>query len=140
MRMVAEHITKPESAVSMLGRVLKPGGRVVVYTVHKWSPISMVSTIVPFGLHHHVKRVFWNTEERDTFPTAYKMNTRSELMKLFHRAGFREESFAYLDDCRASANFKWLNRIELSMWKALRAVNLHYPEVCMLAVYQKFDR
>src|SRR5262245_41440777 len=89
LRMVAEHITEPQAALAALARLVRPGGVVVVYTINRWSPVPLVTRMVPFRLHHGIKRVFWGTEEKDTFPVAYRMNTRSELAAVFHRAGFR---------------------------------------------------
>jgi len=137
LRMVAEHITDPERAVAALTRLVRLGGCVVVYTVFKWSPVTLVSAASPLGLHQAVKRAIWGTEEKDTFPTTYRMNTRSALARLFGSAGFTEESFQYLDDCRTFSKWKWLNTLELLTWKALRWVGLHYPEVCLLGVYRK---
>ena len=36
LRMVAEHITDPEAALSALARLAAPGSKVVVYTVNLW--------------------------------------------------------------------------------------------------------
>jgi 2-polyprenyl-3-methyl-5-hydroxy-6-metoxy-1,4-benzoquinol methylase len=137
LRMVAEHIGNPAATVAALASFCKPGGRVVIYTVYKWSPVTVVSAAVPFQLHHVVKKVIWNTEEKDTFPTEYKMNTRRDLKRIFETAGFAEEQFSYLDDCRSLARWKITNSLELSVWKALHAVGLHYPEVCLLGTYRK---
>jgi 2-polyprenyl-3-methyl-5-hydroxy-6-metoxy-1,4-benzoquinol methylase len=137
LRMVAEHIANPDSAAAALSRLCKPGGKVVIYTVYKWSPVTIISAAAPFQLHHKVKKVIWQTEEKDTFPTEYRMNTRQALRKLFARAGFGEFTFAYLDDCRSLARWKWTNFLELSFWKVLNFLGLHYPEVCLLGLYQK---
>lgn len=137
MRMVAEHITDPEAAVCALAGVVAPGGRVVVYTVSKWSPAALVAAVTPIGFHHFVKRFLWRTEERDTFPTAYRMNTRASLSGVFARHGFREEHYLLVADCRTTNRFRWLNRIELGLERSLRAVSLPYPESCILAVYRK---
>src|SRR5205823_1700311 len=67
LRMVAEHITEPAAAVAALARLTRPGGKVVVYTVARWSPAALAARVIPFGLHHAIKRVLWRTEERDTF-------------------------------------------------------------------------
>jgi SAM-dependent methyltransferase len=137
LRMVAEHVTDPEATAGALARLTGAGGVVVVYTVNRWSPASVVSRVVPFGLHHPVKRWLWGTEEKDTFPVAYRMNTRGSLRRLFEHHGFREANFAYLDDCRSLGRFKPLLFLELSAWRALRAVGLRYPENCLLGVYEK---
>jgi 2-polyprenyl-3-methyl-5-hydroxy-6-metoxy-1,4-benzoquinol methylase len=137
LRMVAEHIGNPAGAVAALSRLCRPGGRVVIYTVYKWSPVTIVSSAAPFQLHHIVKKLIWNTEEKDTFPTEYRMNTRSDLNRVLEAAGFQEEQFSYLDDCRSFARWKITNLLELSAWKVLHALGLHYPEVCLLGVYRK---
>jgi SAM-dependent methyltransferase len=137
LRMVAEHITDPGRAAASLARLVRPGGKVVVYTVNKWSPVSVAAWVTPFWLHHPVKRLLWGTEERDTFPVSYKMNTRKHLLRLFERHGFRECSFLYLDDCRTFYRSKVLNLVELTLWRSLKAAGLKYPENCLLAVYEK---
>lgn len=137
LRMVAEHLTDPDAAVASLQRLVVPGGRVVVYTVYKWSPIPLLTRITPFGLHHPIKRLVWGTEEKDTFPVANRMNTRGDLREVFGRHGFREAWFRYADDCRTFAGWRATQWIELACWRVLRAVGLHYPEVCLLGVYER---
>jgi 2-polyprenyl-3-methyl-5-hydroxy-6-metoxy-1,4-benzoquinol methylase len=89
MRMVAEHIENPPAVLSRLRSMLKPAGRLVIYTPHKWAPMSVLANAVPFALHNPLKRVLWATEARDTFPTQYKMNTRAELQEHAEGAGLR---------------------------------------------------
>ncbi len=137
LRMVAEHIRNPKAVVGVLSRLVAPGGRVVIYTVPKWSPVSLVAAATPIAVHHVVKRWIWRTSEKDTFPTTYRMNTRGVLKRLFAETGLLEESFCYLDDCRTFQRWKISNFIELCVWKALRTIRLHYPETCILAVYKR---
>jgi SAM-dependent methyltransferase len=137
LRMVAEHLTDPQATVESLARLTRPGGKVILFTVFKWSPTAVLARLVPFHLHHGVKRLLWQTEERDTFPVAYRMNTRSCLDRLFAGAGFQECYFAYLPDCRLFAQFRILHRLELSLWRLLETVGLPYPECCLLAVYER---
>ena len=137
LRMVAEHITDPVRVVSNLARLTESGGRVVVYTIFRWSPVPVVTHIVPFRFHHWIKKTLWGTEERDTFPTVYRMNTRGALARYFGAAGFEESTFSYLDDCRTFGGFRILNFIELCTQKALRSIGLHYPEMCILGVYRR---
>lgn len=137
LRMVAEHITRPQRAVEALARLTAPGGYVVIYTINLWSPLSWLSWLVPFRFHHPLKRFFWGTEEKDTFPVAYKMNTRRRLARIFAAAGFREHAFGYLSDCRSLARFRSLFRLELNIWRTLNALGWVYPENCLLGVYQR---
>ena len=137
LRMVAEHVVDPDAACAALARLCRPGGRVIIYTVDKWSPVSLVAAITPMSFHHWAKSRLWGGEEKDTFPTAYRMNTRQRLAALFQKAGMREESFRYLGDTRTTAAFRWLNALELWAWRALRSVRLDYPERCLLGIYAK---
>jgi SAM-dependent methyltransferase len=136
LQMVAEHITHPESAVRSISRLVKSGGLVVVYTINRWSPLSIISWIVPFRFHHAFKRHVWGTEEKDTFPVAYMMNTRTRLARVLGREGFKEVHFSYLSDCRIFYRYRLLHLLELSLWRLLKALRLGYPENCLLGVYE----
>ena len=136
MRMVAEHVTDPQSVIKTLRHVTQPGSMVVVYTIYQWSPIPILTRMVPFKLHHPIKRLIWRTEARDTFPVAYKMNSHSTLRKLFVDQGFTEDYFTYLDDCRTLFRFHALHYMELLLQRCFKACGIHYPEVCLLGVYR----
>jgi Methyltransferase domain len=137
LRMVAEHITDPHGAVAALARLSAPRALVVIYTVSKWSPAAVLAALTPLAFHHKAKKFLWHTDESDTFPTEYRMNSRRALRDLFHFHGFREESFDRMDDCRSFARFYSLQLMELSTWKLLRTLGLRYPDSCILATYRK---
>ena len=137
LRMVAEHVERPEAAVGALGRLVRPGGKVVVYTVDRWAPLSIASRLVPFRFHHLFKHAVWKTEDRDTFPVVYRMNTRRRLARLFEAGGFREVDFRHLADCRVFGGYRALGLLELSLWKACEAAGIGYPESCLLGLYER---
>ncbi len=139
MRMVAEHVADPIRLASTLSHCTDEGGQVVVYTVNKYSPVPMITSLVPFVLHQPLKWLLWRSKKKDTFPTFFRMNTRVRLREIFEGAGFTEAFFAYLDDCRTTSRFKPLQWIELTAWRILRRVGLRYPENCLLGVYRKSD-
>jgi len=136
-RMVVEHVEHPEAFVGKLGEVVLPGGQAVIYTVSRWSPITILSGATPMAVHHWAKHLLWRAKEEDTFPVQYLMNTRSRLDALFAQAGFRPTEFHRLDDCRTLARWRIGLTAELVVRSALRAVGLGYPEACLLGVYQK---
>ncbi|MBX3607593.1 MAG: class I SAM-dependent methyltransferase [Piscinibacter sp.] len=137
LRMVAEHIVNPTAAIGRVASLLKPGGHAVIYTPYKWAPMSIIATAVPFKLHNPMKRLIWDSEARDTFPTAYKLNTHKDLLRHTGEAGLREVLYTELDDCRTLAAFRWLNTLELRLQRALSRWSLRYPERCLLGVYQR---
>jgi len=137
IRMVVEHVENPSEFVASLSRAVKPGGIVVVLTVNLWSPVTFVSRLVPFRLHHAVKKLFWGGFEEDTFPAHYRMNTRLQLAGLFEQAGFVERDFRKVGDLSVFGKFRVLNYVELLLWRALDAVGVSYPENCLIGVYQR---
>ena len=80
LRMVAEHFIDPEQVVKSLSQFTKPGGKVVVYTINRWSAVSIITWLTPFKLHHPIKTLLWESEEKDTFPVTFRMNTRGALV------------------------------------------------------------
>lgn len=138
LRMVAEHIQEPKKAIESLSRLIKPGGRVVIYTPNRYSPVSIAAAIIPYSLHHTITSLLWQTKEEDVFPTFYRMNTRKRLRALFLQSGFKEVSFVYLDNCNTFQRFHWSCFLELTFRSILRVVGFHYPENNLLGVYEKF--
>ncbi len=137
MRMVVEHVVRPQDFVGRLAQLVRPKGKAVVYTVNRWAPVTLISANTPMWFHHAAKKILWRSREEDTFPVVYGMNTRSRLGELFAAAGFREVYFQYLDDCRTLARWKFTLAAELALWKALHSTGLHYPETCLLGVYER---
>ena len=137
LRMVAEHIAEPKLLVRALSRLIKPRGHVVLYTPHRWSPVSIAASLIPNQWHHHVTRFLWNVDERDVFPTYYRMNTRRCLRRLFRDGGFDEVCFAYLANCSSFERFRVTYFLELCAWRSLRAIGLRYPECNLLGIYKR---
>jgi len=139
LRMVAEHIEDPEASVAKLSELTRDGVRVVIYTPSKWAPVSLIAAATPMWFHHAAKRALQGIAPEDVFPTVYKMNTRKALNRIFGSHGFVEESFLYLNDCRALAAWRVTSLLELSCERVLRSIGLPYPENCLLGVYRKND-
>ena len=137
IRMVVEHVANPEKFTARLGELVRPGGKAVVMTVNRWAPVTLISASTPMWFHHFAKSILWKAKEEDTFPVVYKMNTRGRLRGLFEHAGFREVHFQHMDDCRVLARWKATQQAELMAWKLLSSVGLHYPETCLLGVYER---
>ena len=81
---VLEHVTDPERFASELSRVLRPGGVFIARTISRSSVLAAAARVVPND--HHAKaleRLQPGREARDVFRTAYKMNTRRDLTRLF---------------------------------------------------------
>jgi SAM-dependent methyltransferase len=95
-RSVFEHLTEPEKVYAELARVLKPGGRIVFLTANMWDYGTQVARLVPNGYHAKVVKHVEGRPEEDTFPTAYKTNTRKAVARLAAGSGLQIEAFEYL--------------------------------------------
>lgn len=82
--MVVEHIENPRDVCSELLRVLRPGGYICIRTPNKWSYVALAATLVPNRLHSKaLESVQPNRQEKDVFPTFYRMNSTRSLRDLF---------------------------------------------------------
>ncbi len=95
-RSVFEHIQDPASVYREFARILKPGGAVIFLTANMWDYGTLVARLVPNRFHAAIVKSVEGRGEEDTFPTAYKTNTRSEVERLAANAGLKVESFDYL--------------------------------------------
>lgn len=95
-RSVFEHLVDPESVYREFARVLKPGGRVIFLTANMWDYATLIAKMVPNRLHARIVRMAEGRAEEDTFPTAYRTNTRSAVHRLAAGSGFQVEEFRYL--------------------------------------------
>ena len=95
-RSVFEHLTDPDSVYREFARVLRPGGRVVFLTANMWDYGTLFARLVPNRFHGYIVKVVEGREEEDTFPTAYKTNTRADVNRLAVAAGLKVEGFDYL--------------------------------------------
>ncbi len=137
LQMVAEHIREPMPVIKALARLVKTGGRVVVYTPSRWSPACIAASLIPFWLHKPITCIVWGLEAEDTFPTFYRMNSRNCLRKLFAEGGFDEIAFARLEHCTTIRRFRVPCCLELCLWRILRKLRLRYPVAELLGVYER---
>lgn len=95
-RSVFEHLTDPEPVYGEFARILRPGGAVVFLTPNMWDYGSLAARLIPNNFHGKVVKYVEGRDEEDTFPIAYKTNSKCQIKKLAYSAGFSIESFEYL--------------------------------------------
>ena len=95
-RSVFEHLTDPESVYREFQRLLRPGGVVIFLTANMWDYGTLVARLVPNRFHAGIVKHVEGRAEEDTFPTAYKTNTRSDVTRLAHGAGLALRQIEYL--------------------------------------------
>jgi SAM-dependent methyltransferase len=79
-----EHVADPETVASELLRIVRPRGFICARTPNGHGYLRIAASLVPNQLHAKVLgRVQPGREEKDIFPTVYKMNTVAQIQKLF---------------------------------------------------------
>ena len=79
-----EHVEKPAEIAAELLRILRPGGYVCARTTNRYGYIKLAASLVPNKLHTKVlESVQPDRKPEDVFPTVYKMNSVSQIRRLF---------------------------------------------------------
>src|SRR5437868_6899740 len=87
-RMVIEHLKRPETVFAEFHRVLKPGGRLAIFTPNLLHYFGAAAKMTPHWFHRWFNGRIRGFREQDTFPTRYRANTKHRLNKQLHRSGF----------------------------------------------------
>lgn len=95
-RSVMEHVTDPDRAYAEISRALKPGGHFIFLTANVYDYASLAAMLIPNRFHARIVRLTEGRAEEDTFPTAYKCNSRRKIRQLCERHGFAITDFSYL--------------------------------------------
>lgn len=81
-RAVLEHVEHPERVFAEVGRVLRPGGHFVFMTPNYYDIVSLASAAIPNRWHGKIVKRLTGRDERDTYPTYYRANTRRDIARL----------------------------------------------------------
>jgi len=137
-RSVFEHLKTPDAAFVEIGRVLKPGGRLVFLTPNKYDYVSLLARVVPFSLHAVILRSLEGRKEEDAFPVYYRANSRSRIAALAARAGLAVERLDYVNHYPYLLTFSpFLCRMGIAYDEFIRKHRgLHWLQAWLLGVLQ----
>jgi len=93
---VLEHVQDPEFVFQEIMRVLKIGGIFMSKTPNKWHYMPLIARITPHWFHKFYNELR-GRKLIDTFPTTYKCNSRSAVVKLAKKNGFNITALLFLE-------------------------------------------
>jgi SAM-dependent methyltransferase len=93
---VVEHLEHPERGFAEWRRVLRPGGRLVLLTSNRASPLMAAADRLPQRARLLIKRRGAGAVERDVYPTRYLANTPERLAAVAAAAGFEPVAVEYV--------------------------------------------
>ena len=85
---VVEHITDPDLLGRGLNRILKPGGLFIFHTPNYRHYQTLLVSWLPQGLKNWLAKHLEAREDKDVFPTCYRMNTADAIHRMADRTGF----------------------------------------------------
>lgn len=135
---VLEHLEQPERVFGEVFRVLKSGGVFLVKTPNKWHYVPTIARFTPHGFHALVNR--WRGRATDdTFPTRYRANTPTAIVRYAARCGFEVLEIKLMEGRPEYLRLSWPTY--LMGWLYERLVNfvpgLKRFRVVMVAVLRK---
>ena len=86
---VFEHLADPGAVIAEFRRVLRPGGWVCARTPNLLHPIGLAAYLAPHRWQRRAASRLQAREQRDVFPTTYRLNTRRALQRWFPAPAWR---------------------------------------------------
>ncbi|MFH1236578.1 MAG: class I SAM-dependent methyltransferase [Parcubacteria group bacterium] len=85
---VFEHLRDPKADLKRLSELCRPGGFIIFTTTNVRSPLMWLSKIVPTSIKKNLRKKLLGIEEKDTYPTVYRVNTPHTINEYMLDAGF----------------------------------------------------
>jgi SAM-dependent methyltransferase len=86
--MVIEHVDDPAVVLTEVWRVLRPRGVFLFHTPHKYYPPIVLARLVPERIKSRLVAFIEHRDERDVYPTFYRMNSTTAIRRHSEAARF----------------------------------------------------
>ena len=139
-RLVIEHVDFPNAVLKEFYRVLKPGGRLAIFTPNLLHYFGAAASLTPHWFHIWFNSRVRGFDENDVFPTRYRANTRRRLRALFLGSGFSRSDISLVEGApsvlafnsilhRMGLTYEWLvNRYDFLSGFRLNIIAVGYKD------------
>ncbi|MCE5271368.1 class I SAM-dependent methyltransferase [bacterium] len=136
LRFVVEHLDKPHRAWAECARVLRPGGRLLLITTNRLSPLVALAALVPSSLRRALIARLYRVPREAVLPTHHRWNTPRRVAD--SPEGFRLERIEYVEALDWSR--RWLFRVLLALARLTRKPGLRRFRSNILALYVRQEQ
>jgi SAM-dependent methyltransferase len=135
--MVVEHVDDGPRLLAEVGRVLAPGGRLIIHTPNRRYYQILATLWLPAAFRRRAASVLEGRRESDVFPTHYRMNTEPALRDLARAHGFTLEQIAFVNSSLTMARFPPLALAEIGVVSLLETRPMAWARSNIVAVLRR---
>ena len=135
--MVVEHVEQPARLFAEIGRVLAPGGRVIIHTPNIHGYTTALTRLLPERLLVPLARLLFGRHAEDVYPTYYRANSITDLTALANASGLAVESCEWVNSSPQAVRIPPLMVMELFLLRSLCSDNAAQFRACLLATFRK---
>ena len=135
--MVVEHVEAPARLFAEIGRILAPGGRVIIHTPNVHGYTTAITRLLPDRTLAPLARVLLQRRAEDVYPTFYRANSVSELRKLATGSGLVVETCELINSSPQAMRILPLMVMELVLMRSLRSRRVERFRACLLTTLRK---
>jgi len=103
--MVVEHVSDADLIGRSVNRILKPGGVFIFHTPNLLNYQTLFSATMPQPVKNRLIRFLEKREEKDVFPTRYRLNTSRTVSRMARRNGFAVEEISLVNSIPETFSF-----------------------------------
>jgi 2-polyprenyl-3-methyl-5-hydroxy-6-metoxy-1,4-benzoquinol methylase len=134
---VLEHMQCPDEDIRIIGNLCKKNGYFIFMTTNIYSPIILLSKIIPTFLKKYLRKVLLKINEEDTYPTVYKINSIAKIDHYLSINGFKKVEVKKVG---VLTYFAWNKYILLCKIFFDRTIGrLNFPKTHIVGIYKKIN-
>jgi SAM-dependent methyltransferase len=135
--MVVEHVAQPARLFAEIGRILAPGGQVVIHTPNVHGYTTALTRLLPERALSPLAGALLGRHAEDVYPTHYRANSVGDLRALACGGGLVMESCDLVNSSPQAIRLPPFMVIELLLMRSLRSPRAARFRACLLATFRK---